>query len=130
MRTVTDPEYMDLLRFRVALRRFNRWSEDQARGAGLTHAQHQLLLAVKGHDDDRGPTIGEVAEYLLLRHHSTVELVDRAEAAGLVSRRRDDEDARVVRLQLTEMAEDRIRQLTEVHLEELRRLTPLLAHLG
>lgn len=130
MRTVTDPEYMDLLRFRVALRRFNRWSEDQARGAGLTHAQHQLLLAVKGHDDDRGPTMGEVAEYLLLRHHSTVELVDRAEAAGLVSRRRDDEDARVVRLQLTEMAEDRIRQLTEVHLEELRRLTPLLAHLG
>lgn len=130
MRTVTDPEYRDLLRFRVAMRRFNRWSEDQARGAGLTHAQHHLLLAVKGHDDDRGPTIGEVAEYLLLRHHSTVELVDRAEAAGLVSRRRDDGDARVVRLQLTEMAEDRIRQLTEVHLEELRRLTPLLAHLG
>ena len=79
---LTDDDFAELLRFRDALRRFLRWSEDQARAAGLTPAQHQLLLAVRGHDGD--PTIGDVAEHLLLRHHSAVELVDRAERAGLL----------------------------------------------
>jgi hypothetical protein len=102
----SDPDYAALLAFRTALRQFNRWSETQARAVGLTHAQHQLLLAVKGHPDDRGPTIGEVASYLLLRHHSAVELINRAQAGGFVERHRDDADARVVRLQLTARGPD------------------------
>jgi hypothetical protein len=51
----------DLLTFRTGLRHFQRWSEQQAAVAGLTPAQHQLLVAVRGHRDRRGPTIGEVA---------------------------------------------------------------------
>jgi DNA-binding MarR family transcriptional regulator len=124
----SDPDYAALLAFRTALRQFNRWSEMQARGVGLTHAQHQLLLAVKGHPDDRGPTIGEVASYLLLRHHSAVELINRAQAGGFVERHRDDADARVVRLQLTARGADRIHQLTQLHVEELQQLAPLLRH--
>ena len=123
-----EPDYAALLAFRTALRRFNRWSESQARAVGLTHAQHQLLLAVKGHDDDRGPTIGEVASYLLLRHHSAVELVNRAQAGGLVERTRDGDDARVVRLKLTQRGEERIEQLTQLHVDELKQLAPLLRH--
>lgn len=129
MPRLSERQYRDLLAFRVALRRFNRWSEDQARAVGLTHAQHQLLLAVRAHDDDRGPTIGEVADYLLLRHHSAVELVDRAVATGVLERLRDPEDARVVRLGLTPLGKERITQLTALHLEELRRLAPFLEHL-
>ncbi len=129
MPRLTERQCRDLLAFRVALRRFNRWSEDQARAAGLTHAQHQLLLAVRAHDDKRGPTVGQVAHYLLLRHHSAVELIDRAVTAGLVERRRDDEDARVVRLGLTPLGMQRIAELTALHLEELRRLAPFLDHL-
>ncbi|MGI8682519.1 MAG: MarR family winged helix-turn-helix transcriptional regulator [Mycobacteriales bacterium] len=129
MPRLTERQYRDLLAFRVALRRFNRWSEDQAGAAGLTHAQHQLLLAVRAHDDQRGPTVGQVAGYLLLRHHSAVELIDRAVTAGLVQRRRDDEDARVVRLGLTPLGVQRVTELTALHLEELRRLAPLLDHL-
>src|ERR1700747_2998504 len=98
---LTDADYEDLLMLRTGLRRFLRWSEQQAEEAGLTPAQHQLLLVVRGHADSRGPTIGEIADYLLLRHHSAVGLVDRADAAGLVTRTRDPEDHRVVRLQLT-----------------------------
>lgn len=129
MQRLTEQEFRDLLLFRTALRRFNRWSETQAAEVGLTHAQHQLLLAIRGHDDARGPTIGQAAEYLLLRHHSAVELVDRAEAAGLVQRVRDADDGRVVRLKLTATGEDRIEQLTELHLNELARLEPVLARL-
>ena len=117
---LTDVQFADLLRFRDALRRFQRWSEDQARTAGLTPAQHQLLLAIRGHVGD--PTIGDVAAHLLLRHHSAVELVDRAEHAGLVRRRADGEDHRVIRLVLSRKGDQRLASLTALHLAELHRL--------
>lgn len=121
-----EPDFASLLRFRTALRRFNRWSEAQAATVGLTHIQHQLLLAVKGHGDARGPTIGEVADYLLVRQHSVVELATRVEALGFVERRADATDRRVVRLKLTPSGEKSIRALTELHLQELSTLAPLL----
>jgi DNA-binding MarR family transcriptional regulator len=119
---LTDADYEDLLALRTGLRRFLRWSEQQAEEAGLTPAQHQLLLAIRGHSDPRGPTIGEVADYLLLRHQSAVGLVDRADAAGLVERVRDPEDHRLVRLQLTATGTKRLEALSPQHLEELGRL--------
>jgi DNA-binding MarR family transcriptional regulator len=42
-----------------------------ARQAALTPAQHQLLLAVKGRRSRLGPTAGDLADYLLMRPHST-----------------------------------------------------------
>ncbi len=119
---LTDADYEDLLALRTGLRRFLRWSEQQAEATGLTPAQHQLLLAIRGHPDRRGPTIGELADYLLLRHHSAVGLVDRAEEAGLVTRSRDAEDQRVVRLQLTAEGEEHLEALSAAHMEELHRL--------
>jgi DNA-binding MarR family transcriptional regulator len=116
-------DYERLLAFRTGLRRFLSWSGQQAGAAGITPAQHQLLLAVRGHPDPRGPTIGEVAGYLLVRHHSAVELIDRAMAAGLVSRQTDSDDARAVRIVLTDQGRKRLETLTASHLEELGRLT-------
>lgn len=126
---LSEQDFQNLLEFRTMLRRFERWSEQQARAVGLTPAQHQLLLAVKGHPDRRGPTIRELAEYLLLRHHSTVELVNRVESGGLARRRGDPDDARIVRVTLTQDGEDRLGRLTTMHVEELRRLAPILDHL-
>ena len=126
METGTDLDYSALLEFRTALRRFNHWSEQQARVVGLTHAQHQLLLAIKGHRGSEPPTVGDAADYLLLRHHSAVELVNRAQAGGLVERHRDSSDARMVRLRLTPKGEDCIERLTALHIAELRQLGPLL----
>src|SRR5690349_1029720 len=126
MADLTNAEYARLLAFRTGLRRFLHWSEQQAKAAGLTAAQHQLLLAIRGDDDPRGPTVGDVAESLLLRHHSAVGLVDRAEKSGLVTRHVDERDQRVVRLHLTALGARRLRQLSEIHLEELARLAPRL----
>lgn len=117
-----DDVYARLLSLRTGLRRFERWSAEQAQSAGLTPMQHQLLLAIRGHGDRRGPTIGEVAEYLLLRHHSAGELVQRAEAGGLLRRIRDSADQRVTRLKLTESGSQRLESLTAMHLEEIARL--------
>jgi DNA-binding MarR family transcriptional regulator len=126
---MTRDDYENLLAFRVSLRRFLHWSETQARGVGLTPAQHQLLLAVKGHRGDHGPTIGDLAGYLLLRHHSAVELVDRAEAAGIVERWGDDTDGRVTRVRLTAEGEACLTRLAAAHLDELKTLAPVLEKL-
>lgn len=126
---LSDRDYERLLGFRTGLRRFLRWSEAEARAAGLTAAQHQLLLAIRGHAGEAGPTVGDLAEQLVSRHHSVVELIDRAERADLVLRSRDPDDHRVVHLSLTPLGKERIEELSQLHLEELRRLAPLLASL-
>jgi DNA-binding MarR family transcriptional regulator len=121
-RLLTDSDYQHLLRFRTELRRFHRWSEEQAQTEGLTAAQHQLLLAVRGSAEPDGATIGEVADALLLRHHTATELVDRAESAGLLRRERDRDDHRVVRLRITRNATAKLARLSRQHLDELARL--------
>lgn len=119
--TVTDDDYRTLLELRDGLRRFLRWSEEQAVRAGLTGAQHQLLLAVRGHGDGRGPTVRDVADHLFVRPHSAVGLIDRSVGLGLLERRPDPEDRRVVRLALTDAGHRRLISLSDVHLEELKR---------
>src|ERR1700749_528012 len=129
MPRLTRQDFERLLEFRVTLRQFQRWSEDQAQAEGLTHVQHQLLVAIKGHHGKCPPTIGDLAGYLLLRPHSTVELVDRAEAAGLVDRVPDGGDGRVVRVQLTRGGDPVPRKLTRAHLERLHELATVLDEL-
>jgi DNA-binding MarR family transcriptional regulator len=121
-----DADYQTLLELRTGLRRFLRWSERQAEAAGLTPAQHQLLLAIRGHPEPQGPTIGDVAAYLLLRHHSAVGLVDRAESSGLVVRRQDPANHSIVRLRLTRKGSQQLEALSELHLEELSHLAPAM----
>lgn len=129
MHQLTRGDFENLLAFRTSLRRFMHWSQTQARAAGLTPAQHQLLVAIKGHPGGQPPTIGDLAGYLLLRHHSAVELVDRAAGAGLVVRCPDPDDGRVTRVGLTADGESRLAMLAPAHLDELRELAPILDQL-
>lgn len=117
----TMSDYRALAAFRRALRAFLHFSEEAARAEGVTPAQHQLLLAVKGSPSSDAPSIGEVADALKLRHHSAVELVDRAVEAGLLGRRQDPSDGRCQRLVLTERGEEKLAALASPHLDELRR---------
>jgi DNA-binding MarR family transcriptional regulator len=121
-----DDDYRRLLAFRTGLRRFLHRSDVQARTAGLTSSQHQLLLAVRGHPRLPGPTITEASDYMLITHNAAVQLVDRAQAAGLVERTADPDNYRVVRLRLTETGAERLRALSTLHLEELALLEPTM----
>lgn len=143
---VRDEDYRRLLAFRTELRDFLRWSEEAAHEAGLTPALHQLLLAVRGHTGGSepgesgprgsgprgsgptglGPTIGETAERLHIRHHSAVELAQRAEDAGLLARARDTSDHRRVHLRLTPRGRARLEALTREHLARIQALAGAL----
>jgi DNA-binding MarR family transcriptional regulator len=123
---LNDADYSALAEFRHRLRVFLAFSEAQARGAGLNPQQHQLLLAVRGFGGD-GPSVGALAERLLLRHHSVVELIDRLEKRGLVERRRGASDRRVAHVSITREGARLLRELSVAHRAELRRAAPELA---
>jgi DNA-binding MarR family transcriptional regulator len=104
MRPPSNEEYESIARLCHALRRFVKFSEQAARSAGLTHQQLQALIAVRGYPGRDYLTVGELAEKLQIKHHSTVELVNRLEAAGLVRRQLSEGDRRRVRVYLTQQA--------------------------
>ena len=106
--------------FRYELRKFLSFSETAAEAAGV-RAQHYQLLQVIAAAEDDGPTIAYVAERMLLKHNSAVELVNRAEAAGLVERTRTDEDNRRAMLAVTDKGEKILARLVVDHLEELKK---------
>lgn len=122
---LTKPQYLALAQFRFGLRRFLNFSEEAAAVEGLTPQQHQLLLSIKGSQEKEWLSIKELAERLMLKHHSAVELVHRTEAKGLVSRLADPSDRRTVRIAVTPSGEELLERLTRLHLEELTLLAEL-----
>lgn len=125
-RTLSDADYQRLAQLRHGLRSFLHWSGEQAQRAGVTAAQHQLLLAVRASTDPRGPTVGDVADVLLIRHNSAVGLIDRAQEAGLVARERDPDLQSLVRLRLTDAGAAKLESLSELHMRELSQLAPTM----
>lgn len=122
---IGDEDYRTLAEFRFELRRFQRFSEQAARSAGLTPQQHQALLAVRA-AGDAGMLVGDLADRLLLQPHSTSELVRRLVEHNLATREHPDADRRQVRIALTEKASSILASLSSSHRSELRRLRPLL----
>jgi DNA-binding MarR family transcriptional regulator len=119
MAELSGTEVRNLARFHHALRRLLRLSEEGARAVGLTPHQHHLLLGVASFTATGPATVGDVAEFLQLRHHSVVGLVDRAEHMGLVRRRHNPADRRQVFVVLTAAGRAKLRALAPLHRKEL-----------
>jgi DNA-binding MarR family transcriptional regulator len=119
---LTKQDFEALARFRFGIRRYLRFSEEAVRSHGVTPQHYQLLLALKGFPRRDWATVRELAERLQLRHHSVVELVNRAQGQGLVARAPDPDDARVVRVLLTGHGEQVLARLSVLHRDELRRM--------
>jgi DNA-binding MarR family transcriptional regulator len=122
-------DYGTLAEFRYQLRKFLAFSEAAADRAGLTPQQHQALLAVKGFSSPGPISVGDLARFLLIRHHTAVELVDRMTKLGLLSRIVDDDDGRRVLVKLTRKGEQKLRTLSKIHFEELRSASPALTRI-
>ena len=126
---ITKSDYEMLAAFRYALRRFLRFSEERAQSVGLTPRQYQALLVILGFPGRESITIGELAERLLIRHHSAVGLADRLASKGLVARSQAPADKRQVLLSLTASGAALLERLALTHRDELRRLGPELVTL-
>jgi len=123
---IAKPHYEALAALRHALRRFLSFSQEAARGAGLTPQQHQALLAIKGFSGRDYVSVGELAESLQLRHHSAVGLVDRLVVRNLLRRVRSRIDRRRAEVRLTGRGEKILERLSAVHLQEIRQSGPEL----
>ena len=124
-----DEDYEMLASFRFALRRFLAFSEAAARRDGLTPRQHQALLGIRSMQGRGASSVSDLAAFLILQHNSTVELVDRLVAAGLVAKTTDPKDGRRVLLTLTKLGEKRLANLSQAHLDELDQIGPELRRL-
>lgn len=125
---LADADYTKLANFRYALRRFLHFSEQAAAGEKLTPQQHQALLAIRGRATGT-TTIGTLAERLCLKHHTVVELVQRLETAGLVTKHTSPEDRRMMVLALTMEGSARLERLSRAHRDELQHLGPEIVNL-
>jgi DNA-binding MarR family transcriptional regulator len=122
-------DYSALARFRHELRKFQAFSKTAAKTAGLTPQQHQALLAVRGFSNSAPVSVGDLADFLLIRPHTAVELVDRMTRLELFARVVDDTDGRRVLVKLTKEGERRLQGLSQAHLRELRAIGPALARM-
>lgn len=77
---------------------FNRVYKPLLDPYGITYPQYLALVALSGKE---GQTVSALGEKLHLESNTLTPLIKRLEAAGLVTRTRDTQDERVVRLGLT-----------------------------
>ncbi len=117
---ITQQEYQALAELRYRIRRFLQEGDDTARQAQLEPQQYLMLLAIRGLPDGKEASIRTLAERLSLRHHSTVELVDRMEERGYVKRSRGREDRRQVLVSLQPRGEKMLEQVVQQRIIELR----------
>jgi DNA-binding MarR family transcriptional regulator len=124
---LTLDQYRALAEFRRQIRQFQHFSEATAREFSMEPQQHQLLLAIQGLPEGVSPTIRELASRLYIQHHSAVELVNRLEATGAITRALGETDKREVRVLLTVAGLALLRKLAVAHRTELERSGPELA---
>jgi DNA-binding MarR family transcriptional regulator len=117
---ITDGEYHALSELRYLIRRFLQEGDATARLAGLEPQQYLLLLAIRGLEPGQEASIRVLADRLALRHHSTVELIDRMEAHGFVKRTRGKEDRRQVLVSLQSRGEKLLEKVVAQRIVELR----------
>ena len=77
---------------------FNRAYKPRLDALGITYLQYLALLLLRHRD---GQSIKELGDRLSLDSNTLTPLIKRLEAGGFVKRRRDSEDERVVRVDMT-----------------------------
>jgi DNA-binding MarR family transcriptional regulator len=119
-------DYARLAAFRHALRTFLHFSELAAADVGLTSKHYQAMLVVRSHEEDKRVTINDLAQQLIIKHNSAVELVDRLVKHKLLARTASSGDRRKVELRLTPRGRQVLAKLASLHRGELQKIGPVL----
>ena len=128
-RPLKDSDYAALGAFRRAIREFLAFSEDGAEAQGLTSQQHQALLAIRSHQGPSAFSIRDLAESLLIKHHSAIGLLERLVEKGLVTRRPSLEDRRRVLIELAPNGADALEAISVRNLRQLGRTAEILTQI-
>jgi DNA-binding MarR family transcriptional regulator len=123
---MSSTDHRALAEFRFLIRRHLKNTEEAARSVGLEPQQYIGLLALRGIPSGQTASIRALAEQLQIRHHSTVELVDRMEKRGLLRREQSEDDRRRIRLRITPRGEKLLSHLVRHRIAELRVTGPAL----
>jgi len=118
--------YRKLAELRFRIRQYLQFSEQVARTHGIEPQQHQLMLTIKGLPVNAIPTVSALANRLCLRHHSTVELINRLVERGAAIRKPSLQDRRQVLVELTPTGEELLEKLNADHEKELQICAPEL----
>ena len=117
------PRLKELAEFRFQLRQFLAFSEISSERHGIQAQQYQLLQVIAAAPAGQPASVSYLADRMVLRHNSTVELVDRAERAGLVRRHTDERDLRRSLIRITPSGEQLLRAMVAEHIQEIERLS-------
>ena len=120
MKRISAPEYQAMAELRYRVRLFLREGDAAARSAGLEPQQYLLLLAIRGLPSGSDAKIQALADSLLIKHHSAVELVDRLEKRGLVRRTRSRDDRRQVLVSLLPKGQRVLERVVQQRIGEVR----------
>lgn len=122
--TFSLAQYRQLAELRFHIRRYLQFSENVARTHGIEPQQHQLMLTIKGLPANTIPTVSALASRLCLRHHSTVELINRLVERGAAMRKPSLQDRRQVLVELTPAGEELLASVSIHHIHELQTAAP------
>ena len=117
--SIRNEQYQMLAELRYQIRLFLQSGDVTAQEVGIEPQQYQLLLAIRGMPAKQQCTIRALSERLLLKHHSTVELIDRMETNQLVVRARDQKDRRQVFIRVQPKGEKLLNQIVQQRIEDL-----------
>lgn len=120
MKRISPAEYQAMAELRYRLRLFLREGDAAARTAGLEPQQYLMLLAIRGLPDGAPAKIQSLADGLLVKHHSAVELIDRLEKHGYVRRARSREDRREVLVSILPKGQRILERVVQQRISELR----------
>jgi DNA-binding MarR family transcriptional regulator len=113
-------DYRALAALRYRIRLFLSEGDAAARRAGLEPQQYLLLLAVRGLPEGAKATIQVLAQRLMLKHNSTVELIDRLEMHGYLRRSQSRQDRRCILVKLLPRGKQLVERVARERLTELR----------
>lgn len=117
---IATSDYRALAALRYRIRLFLSEGDAAARRAGLEPQQYLLLLAVRGLPKGTKATIQVLAERLMLKHNSTVGLIDRLETHGYLRRTQSRQDRRCVLVKLLPRGRQLVERVARGRLTELR----------
>ena len=126
---LTDAEYVALGEFRWSMRQFLQFSDEGAREQGISAQQHQALLAIRSHTGPEAMTIGGLAERLLIKNHSALELVARMAERDLVERRLSEEDRRRILVHIRRRGVGILQDMSLPNLRQLSETADILAEI-